>query len=147
VDQVPLGSIPWRAERWERLVEQQGVAYAKTVAETMKLKLEMDNPADREKLHRAVLDLVAGRKMRKRWGCVSAIAFNGRTIWIADAHRDDGKRFVVRAEEKLTAFTERESAVKLDWDKDTNWLLFDPNELQRFAQQKGGMMKKRRGKS
>ena len=29
------------------------------------------------------------------WGCVSA-------IWIADAHRDDGKRFVVRADEKLT---------------------------------------------
>jgi len=23
----------------------------------------------------------------------------GRTIWIADAHRDNGKRFVVRAEE------------------------------------------------
>jgi hypothetical protein len=30
------------------------------------------------------------------WGCVSAIDSNGRTIWIADAHRDDGKRFVVR---------------------------------------------------
>jgi hypothetical protein len=30
----------------------------------------------------------------------------GRTIWIADAHRDDGKRFVVRSEEKLTAFLE-----------------------------------------
>ena len=29
---------------------------------------------------------------------------NGRTIWIADAHRDDGKRFVVHADEKLTAF-------------------------------------------
>src|SRR5215469_2968679 len=28
----------------------------------------------------------------------------GRTIWIVDAHRDDGKRFVVRADEKLTAF-------------------------------------------
>ena len=27
------------------------------------------------------------------WGCVSAIDSNGRTIWIADAHRDDGKRF------------------------------------------------------
>ena len=25
-------------------------------------------------------------------GCVSAIDSNGRTIWIADAHRDDGKR-------------------------------------------------------
>jgi len=23
----------------------------------------------------------------------------GRTIWIADAHRDDGKRFIVRADE------------------------------------------------
>jgi hypothetical protein len=38
------------------------------------------------------------------WGCVSAIDSNGQTIWIADAHRDDGKRFVVRADEKLTAF-------------------------------------------
>jgi hypothetical protein len=36
------------------------------------------------------------------WGCLSAIGREGRTIWIADAHRDDGKRFVVRAEEKLT---------------------------------------------
>jgi hypothetical protein len=27
------------------------------------------------------------------WGCVSAIDSNGRTIWIADAHRGDGKRF------------------------------------------------------
>ena len=53
-------------ERWERLVEQQGIAYAKTVAEAMNLKLDADNPADREKLRRAVLDLVAGRKMRKQ---------------------------------------------------------------------------------
>jgi hypothetical protein len=35
---------------------------------------------------------------------------NGRTIWIVDAHRGDGKRFVVRADEKLTAFVELESA-------------------------------------
>ena len=53
-------------ERWERLAEQQGVAYAKTVAEAMNLKLDADNPADREKLRQAVLDLVAGRKMRKQ---------------------------------------------------------------------------------
>ena len=45
------------------------------------------------------------------WGCVSAIDSNGRTIWIVDAHRDDGKRFVVRADEKLTAFLELESAI------------------------------------
>jgi hypothetical protein len=53
-------------ERWERLADQQGIAYAKTVAEAMNLKLDMNNPADREKLRRAVLDLVAGRKMRKQ---------------------------------------------------------------------------------
>ena len=34
----------------------------------------------------------------------------GRTIRIVDAHRDDGKRFVVHAEEKLTTFMELESA-------------------------------------
>src|SRR5213592_1616857 len=28
------------------------------------------------------------------WGCVSAIDSNGRTIWIVDAHRGDGKRYV-----------------------------------------------------
>jgi len=35
----------------------------------------------------------------------------GRTIWITDAHRDDGKRFVVRADEKLSAFVELERQV------------------------------------
>jgi hypothetical protein len=48
------------------------------------------------------------------WGCVSAVDSEGRTIWIGDAHRSDGKRVVVRSEEKLTAFLELESAVKLD---------------------------------
>jgi hypothetical protein len=31
---------------------------------------------------------------------------SGRTIFIADAHRDNGRRFVVRSDEKLTAFLE-----------------------------------------
>jgi len=52
-------------ERWERLAGQQGIAYAKTVAEAMNLKLDIDNPADREKLRRAILGLVAERKMPK----------------------------------------------------------------------------------
>ena len=46
-------------------------------------------------------------------GYVSAIDSEGRTIWIADAHRNDGKRFVVRADEKLTAFLELEAAIRL----------------------------------
>src|SRR6476619_4194558 len=40
-------------------------------------------------------------------GRVSVIDSNGRTIWIADAHRDDGKRDVVRADELLTALEPR----------------------------------------
>jgi hypothetical protein len=43
------------------------------------------------------------------WGCVSGVDSRGRTIFVVDAHRDDGKRFVVRADEKLAAFAELES--------------------------------------
>jgi hypothetical protein len=46
------------------------------------------------------------------WGCVSALDRQGRTIWIADAHRGDGKRFVARADERLTAFVELEEAIR-----------------------------------
>jgi len=42
----------------------------------------------------------------------SAADSNGSTIWIADAHRSDSKRFVVRADEKLTAFLELESPMQ-----------------------------------
>jgi hypothetical protein len=44
-------------------------------------------------------------------GWVSAIDSEGRTIWIVDAHRDDGRRFIVRADEKLSAFVELEHQV------------------------------------
>ena len=39
----------------------------------------------------------------------------GRTIWIADAHHGDGKRFVVHADEKLTAFLELAAAARKEW--------------------------------
>ena len=41
----------------------------------------------------------------------AAIDFEERTIWIVDVHCDDGKRFVVHADEKPTAFLELESAI------------------------------------
>jgi hypothetical protein len=49
------------------------------------------------------------------WGCVATVDSNGQTIFVADAHRNNGKRFIVTADEKLTAFLElqritRESA-------------------------------------
>jgi hypothetical protein len=45
------------------------------------------------------------------WACVATVDSDGRTMWISDAHRDDGKRFVAHADEKLTAFVELESAI------------------------------------
>jgi hypothetical protein len=44
-------------------------------------------------------------------GWVSALDLEGRTIWIAEAHRGDRKRFIVRADEKLTAVVELEPAI------------------------------------
>jgi hypothetical protein len=55
------------------------------------------------------------------WGCVSAVDSQGRTIWIADAHRDNGKRFVVHADEKLTAFAELELAIRAVSPIDSTW--------------------------
>jgi hypothetical protein len=45
------------------------------------------------------------------WGCVATVDREGQTIFVADAHRGDGQRFVVHADEKLTAFLELDSAI------------------------------------
>jgi hypothetical protein len=42
---------------------------------------------------------------------VSTVNSSGQTIWIVDAHRDDGRRFIVRADELLSAFVELERQV------------------------------------
>jgi hypothetical protein len=59
-------------------------------------------------------EIIADKLKKRGWslGYVSAIDANGRTIWIADAHRDNGKRFVVHADEKLTAFVELGSVIR-----------------------------------
>jgi hypothetical protein len=51
-------------------------------------------------------ELVADKLSKAGWslGWVSAIDSEGRTLWIVDAHLDNGKRFVVRSDELLTAF-------------------------------------------
>jgi hypothetical protein len=49
--------------------------------------------------------------MEPRLGFLPWIA-RARIIWIVDAHRGDGKRFVVHAHEKLTAFMELEAAIR-----------------------------------
>ena len=59
-------------------------------------------------------EIIGDNLNRAGWslGWVSALDREGQTIWIVDAHRGDGKRFVVRAEEKLTAFLELDAAVR-----------------------------------
>ena len=57
-----------------------------------------------------LIELTHHRSVSLGW--VSTMDSDGRTIWIVDAHRDDGERFVVRADEKLTAFVELESAIR-----------------------------------
>ena len=50
-------------------------------------------------------EIIAGNlsKAGWSWGCVLAVDSRGRALFVADAHRGDGQRFVVRADEKLTA--------------------------------------------
>jgi hypothetical protein len=58
--------------------------------------------------------IIADKLSASGWslGYVSAIDSNGGTIWIVDAHRGDGKRFVVQADELLTPFVELELAIR-----------------------------------
>ena len=77
------------------------------------LKTEAQNPP-RMKYWEIIADNLS--KAGWSWGCVSAVDSHGRTIFTADAHRDNGKRFVVTADEKLTAFLELERITRGDSD-------------------------------
>jgi hypothetical protein len=59
-------------------------------------------------------EIIADNLSKAGWtcGCVATVTLEGQTIWVADAHRDDGRRFVVHADEKLTAFVELEAAIR-----------------------------------
>jgi hypothetical protein len=58
-------------------------------------------------------EIIADDLKKAGWslGWISAVDSEGRTIWIVDAHRGDGKRFIARSDDKLTAFLELERAV------------------------------------
>jgi hypothetical protein len=57
-------------------------------------------------------EIIADNLSKAGWsyGYVSAIDRKGRTIWIVDAH-GYGKRFILPADEILTAFMEVERAI------------------------------------
>jgi hypothetical protein len=71
-------------------------------------------PCGEQKRHNPIKmrdwELVADKlsKAGWTWGCVATVDAHGRAISVADAHRGDGKRYVVHADEKLAAFLELE---------------------------------------
>jgi hypothetical protein len=62
-----------------------------------------------------LIDLITDNLHDAGWslGWVSALDLEGRTIWIVDAHRN-GKRFIVRGDEKLTAFLDLGAATQAE---------------------------------
>jgi hypothetical protein len=76
------------------------------VSITLPAALQIRITASCDRLREIIADNLS--KAGWSWGCVSAVDSEGQTIFVADAHRDDGKRFVVRADEKLSAFVELE---------------------------------------
>ena len=64
------------------------------------------------------LEIIADNLSKAGWSLdwVAALDSEGRTIWIADAHRGDGKRSVVHADERLQPFLNlRESRGPCGW--------------------------------
>jgi len=59
-------------------------------------------------------EIIADNLSKAGWslGWVSALDREGLAIWVADAPSDDRKRFVLHADEILTAFVELESAIR-----------------------------------
>jgi hypothetical protein len=83
-----------------------GPFHWKRLADVPGAKVFRFNPSpERNKYSRKIDHHRQSQQSRMELGCVSAIDSKGRTIWIADAHRD-GKHFVVHADEELTAFPE-----------------------------------------
>jgi hypothetical protein len=72
--------------------------------------------ASRKRQNPAPCEVLGGHRRQSQkaagaWATSQPSISERRTIWITDAHRD-GKRFVVRRDEKLTAFVELEATIR-----------------------------------
>jgi hypothetical protein len=66
--------------------------------------------------HGVVVVSIADKLSKAGWsyGYVSTVDSRGRTVFVVEAHGDDGRRFVVRADELLTAFLELERQIRTE---------------------------------
>ena len=59
-------------------------------------------------------EIIADYLSKAGWtcGCISSTDHKGRQFWVVAAEREDSGRFIVHADEKLTAFLELQSAIR-----------------------------------
>jgi hypothetical protein len=58
-----------------------------------------------------------------RCGCISSTDHEGRQFWVVAAEREDAGRFIVHADEKLTALVELEAAIRAVTSASTRYRL------------------------
>jgi hypothetical protein len=60
-------------------------------------------------------EIIADNLSKAGWNCscISSTDHKGRQFWVVAAERDDAGRFIVHADEVLTAFVDLESAIRL----------------------------------
>jgi hypothetical protein len=59
-------------------------------------------------------EIIANNLRKAGWNCgsISSTDHEGRQFWVVAAERGDSGRFIVRADEKLTAFLELEAVIR-----------------------------------
>jgi hypothetical protein len=59
-------------------------------------------------------EIVADNLRKAGWhcGCISSTDHKGRQFWVVAAEREDAGRFIVHADEVLTAFMELQAAIQ-----------------------------------
>ena len=63
-------------------------------------------------------EIITGNLKKAGWrcGCISDTDHRGRQFWIVAAEREDAGRFIVHADEMLTAFMELQAAIHLQFE-------------------------------
>jgi hypothetical protein len=63
---------------------------------------------------------IADNLTKSGWlcGCISSTNSKGRQFWVVAAERSDAGRFIVHADEKLTAFLELQAAIRKQCSED-----------------------------
>jgi hypothetical protein len=109
---ISMGDVLFCAKQTEAITSNNARSLILLIWAT-DLHISLSLPCGEQKRQNAKVNYwktIADKLSNSGWsyGYVSFLDSHGRMLWNVDAHRDDGKRFVVRSEELLTAFLEHE---------------------------------------